>query len=572
MLTCLRITDLAIISTLDVEFGPGLNIVTGETGAGKSILIRALKLMLGGRASADLVRTGASQAIVEAIFELEGHPELQRGLKELLDRDEEELVVRRVVKANGRSRAYINGTLASASQLAQLTRHVVDICSQHEHHRLAEASSHLEFLDGFAGLADEQAQVEACFEAFSAATEALDSATKRLRQRAEREVMLRFQLEELDAVAPVPGEEDDLRGEHDRLANAEELSKLTFDAEQVLVSGDGAVSGQLIGLTHRLTPLTAVDERLGELVKRLESLVVEAEDLGADLGRFHQNVVYDPARLRDIDERLAALRRLQRKYGGGAAELAELRASLRQEMETFDSLETDIEDLETALSEAGETLLKAATVLSKARHAAATTLGGKITRELSDLGMGDARVEVSVAARDERGSLLVEGRAVGRSGIDHVEFQIAPNRGEAPRPLHRVASGGELSRSLLAIKRVLASNGPRGLYVFDEVDTGVGGAIAESIGRKLCEVAHHHQVLCITHQPQIAAYANQHFHVRKAVAEGRTHSAIRRLTREERREELARMMGGVDITDATRSAAEDLLRGAERIVDTPTTV
>jgi DNA repair protein RecN (Recombination protein N) len=567
MLTVLRVRRMAVIEELELSLGPGLNVVTGETGAGKSILIGALKLVLGGRSSTDLVRSGADEAEVEALFDLSGSEPLRARLRDLLGRDEDELVVRRVVPATGRSRAYVNGTLATAAQLTALTEGLVDICSQHEHHTLASASSHLLYLDAFAGLTLTRADVSQAWRAWQECDRALQAVTDRARDRAEREGVLRFQLDEIQSIDPHDGEPAALDEERTRLAHAGRLAEVTSGVEHVLYARDEAISDQLARLCQRLGQVRHLDPRLEQLAERLDSAHTEIEDLARDLGSYARGIVHDPERLRLVDERLVAIRRLERRYGGTLAAVLHHVQSCRAELDALAEIDEEIESLAKARQAAVADVSGRARALSVQRQEAARRLGGAITRELWDLGMGEAEVVVDVASLEGRGGLQVDGASLSAQGMDHVEFLIAPNRGDPPRPLQRIASGGELSRSLLAIKRVLSREGPSGLYVFDEVDTGVGGAVAEVIGRKLHDVASYHQVLCITHQPQIAVYGHRHFHVTKVRGAERTASRVHRLDETSRVEEIARMMGGVEITDRTRSAARELLEQARAASD-----
>jgi DNA repair protein RecN (Recombination protein N) len=564
VLCCLRVRQLAIIDTLDLELGPGLNVVTGETGAGKSILVEALKLVLGGRARADIVRAGAEEAVIEALFDLTQAPDLRARVEASFGRADDELVIRRSLRSEGRSRAWINGNLATAVQLAELTSGLVDICSQHEHHTLGDPSSHLRFLDAFARLEEPRAGVSSAWDRCSRAIGALEDAARQARERLDREAVARFQLDEIAQLDPRSGEVEELEQEHGLLAHADRIAATTRSAELDLYARDGAIVDQLARLHHGLAGLAGVDGSLDELIGRLDAVRTDLEDLARELGRFARGVVADPERLRVVDERLASLRRLERRFGGTLDRVIERRAQLTAELAGWDGLEDRLEALESERQVATEHLVGVARSLSARRHDAARTLGAAITDELQALGMGQARVEVDLSRLDGRapGGVEVGGVRYTATGMDRVELLIAPNKGEPPKPLVRIASGGELSRSLLAIKRVLARHGPAGLYVFDEVDSGVGGGVAEVIGRKLDEVARHHQVLCITHLPQIAVYGDRHLHVRKATDGERTRSEVQLLEGEVRIEELARMMGGVQVTDATRAAAADLLAQA----------
>ena len=566
MLTCIRVRQLAIIDSLELELGPGLNVLTGETGAGKSILVAAIQLIRGDRARADLVRTGAERAEVEALVDLSSSPEGRARVRALTGEADDELVIRRVVQATGRSRAYVNGRLVTAMQLAALTEELVDISSQHEHHSLVDGSTHLDLLDAYAELASLRSEVEGAWGLSREAATALENLATALRERADREAVLRFQLDELATGDPKAGEDDELAAEHDRLAGAEELASATREAEHRLQAGDGAICSELSQLARRMEGLTEIDPQLRPILAQLEGARAELEDAATELGRYTRGIQHDPGRLQEIEDRMGLLRRLCRRYGGTLDHVVAHRQRAEDELARFDDLEQQLEDAEAARDVAFESLTIACRSLSQARGAASANLGTAITRELSALGMGHAQVLVEVARLDRHGGggLEVDGARVTASGMDRVEFLIAPNRGEQPRPLRRIASGGELSRALLAVKCVLAEQGPQGLYVFDEVDTGVGGGVAEVLGRKLQHLSKHHQVLCITHQPQLAVYGDRHVHVRKGIEGERTLSRLVELEGEERVEEIARMLGGVEIGDATRAAARELLEDAAR--------
>jgi len=563
MLTVLRVRNFAIIDEVEVALGPGLNVVTGETGAGKSILVDALHLVLGARARPEVIRAGADQAEVEALFCVDPvrmGPRLEAmGLPA-----EEELLVRRLVLPQGRSRAYVNGHLATASQLALLAQGLVDICSQHEHHTLVDPASHLGHLDDFAALPPVVVQVGRAHAAAAAAVAALDRARAALAERGEREERLRFQLAELDRLAPQPDEEESLRAERERLVHAERLAQAAGGAEHALYSADEAITATLSQLCQELRQASRHDPALAELAGRLDGARLELEEAARDLGAYARAREADPVRLLEVEERMHALRGLARRYGGSVESACRHAEQAREELLALDAVEERVEALEAAVAEALGQARAVAGRLSRERHAHARALGEAISQQLDGLGMGGARVQVEVAPVGEArpGELSLDGARLTPHGIDRAEFLIAPNPGEEPRPLRRVASGGELSRALLALKCVLGGVDPDGLYVFDEVDAGVGGAVAEVIGQKLRGIGQRHQVLCITHLPQIAAYGDRHFRVDKIVAEGRTRSRIVALDEDERREEVARMLGGIRITDASRLAAQALLQAA----------
>ena len=568
MLTLLRVRNFAIIDELEVEFGPGLNVVTGETGAGKSILVAALQLVLGAKGRPEVVRTGAKQAEVEALFDLRRDPSLRERLASIGLEDEAEggeLVVRRVIASGGRARAYVNGRLTPRSQLEAIAAGLADISSQHEHHTLADSRSHLEYLDAFGQLEARRERVAAEYATVLRAQEAFDALSGAERDRLDREDLLRFQVSEIDELAPVPGELDELEAERERLRHVHELASAAGGAEDVLYARDGSLSEELSRVAQQVREAAEIDPRLAPFASQLEESLSTLEDVAADLGRYARDVQVDPERLAEVEERLDRLGRLLRKYGRTLEAVLAHRDQAAEELEALEHHEERLLELERARDAALQAAAALARKLSEARRKAGAELATRISAELSSMGMGGARVVVELAKLDAKsGGLTVDGARLSARGIDRAEFLIAPNKGEQARPLSKVASGGELSRAMLAIKRTLAGLGPAGLYVFDEVDTGVGGAVAEVIGRKLLEVAEHHQVLCITHLPQIAIYGEPHFHVEKRVSGERTYSEIRRLGEDERIEELARMVGGVNITDRTRAAAAEMLEHARR--------
>lgn len=563
MLECLRVRNFAIIDEQEVEFSRGLNVVTGETGAGKSILIGALQLVLGGRSRPETVRTGADAAEVEALFNLSGRPDVRARL-EAADMDAgEELVLRRVVQRGGRSKAYVNGRMTSASQLAELARDLVDISSQHEQHSLLDADSHRSYLDAFGGLGPLCEQLGGLHVQLARTQHALTELSKSTRERLEREDLLRFQVNEISELDPQPGEEEALLAERDRQRHGERLALLSGAGEDALYASDDALCDALSRVAQTIDEAAGMDATLAPLAEQLWGAHAQLEDVARELGSYGRNVSVEPERLAEIEQRIDGLSRLKRKYGD---DLGQVRAHLERaqaELAALDNSEGERKALEDAL-EAG--LAKAGQLaerLSTKRQRAAKKLSAALQAELGALSMPHAVLTVQVAPLPVReGGLRVGDAGLSEHGIDAVEFLMAANQGEAPQPLRRIASGGELSRTMLAIKRVLGSLGPGGLYVFDEVDSGVGGAVADAIGSRIADVAGHHQVICITHLAQIAAFGGTHYHVRKGVERGRTHSHIDRLAETERLEEIARMLGGATVTDTTRAVAREMLSGA----------
>jgi DNA repair protein RecN (Recombination protein N) len=575
MLVQLRVTNLVLIEHLVLDLRSGFNVLTGETGAGKSMIVDALSLVLGGRARADLVRAGTRELEVEALFEI---PPGTRALAKLeasgvpLGPSDDgpdggvALVIRRTVQleADGtsrpRSRAYVNGRLCTAAQLVELAPDLCDIASQHESVSLTDPATHIEYLDAFGKLETTRDALADSVDRLAALVKDLEAVRQAERGRAEREDFIVYQLREIDELGPEPGEETTLEHERARLRHAERLTSATRAAAERLYEGEGAICDELARLSSDLDGAAALDGSLAPLARQIESARSELSDAARALARYAEGIESNPARLAELEERYFRLQKLLRKHGPTTVELLAHRDGLRREIDGLANASGRMAELEGERDKLLERVGKEARTLSHRRREAAEKLADAVGRELGLLGMGRARVVVEVAPTQlGGGSLEVDGARLTRSGIDRVEFLIAPNKGEEPRPMRRIASGGELSRALLALKRVLAEKGPAGLYVFDEVDAGVGGAIAEVIGRSIAEVARHRQVLCVTHLPQIASLSDAHYVVGKTETKGRTHTTVRCLSEQERIEEIARMIGGVKVGDAARRAAEEML-------------
>jgi len=574
VLVSLAVRDFVLIDGLTLELGEGLNVLSGETGAGKSILVDALSLVLGGRARPEVVRTGRDAAEVEALFDLRKSQAARERLvaSGLLDEGDtcDELVVRRSVGAAGRSRAWINGRLVTAAQLAALTRGLCDVSSQHESQTLCDPSTHADLLDAYANLGDKRRALSEIVSALLDVQKEMVEVRAKADALRAREDFLRFQLAEIDELDPKPGEEKELEATRARLRHADRLATATKRAADRLEQDEDNILDALRRVSTDVAHAAELDESLGPHLRSLQSASAELFEVSRALSRYADEVEADPGRLAQLEERLFKLQRTLRKHGPTTEEVLVRRTEIAKELASLDGVDTTLESLANKRRTLLQDAVKKARVLSQARKEAARTLGDKIASELSSLAMGKARIVVEVAnvEADEGPDALtvdLEGGSrarLTRTGIDRVELMIAPNPGEDPRPLRRIASGGELSRSLLAVKRVLARTGPAGIYVFDEVDAGVGGAVAEAIGRKIADVAKHHQVLCITHLPQIAAFADVHFAVEKREEAGRTVSEVRRVEGKARTEEIARMLGGATLTKATRAAADEMIQSA----------
>ncbi|UCH30569.1 MAG: DNA repair protein RecN [Myxococcales bacterium] len=563
MLTCLRVRSFAIIEALEVELDAGLNIVTGETGAGKSILVHALQLVLGARGRPEVVRTDAEAAEVEALFDLSDETETLGALRELGVETDGELLVRRVVSATGRTRAYINGRLATLAQLREVTKGLADISSQHEYHSLADARHHLSYLDAFAEHRPLLEDVGRAYDGVVETAARLEEVVTEERGRIDRVDLLRYQVNEIDSLRDVIENEEELSVERERLRHAEKLGSAAGEAEARLYADDDSICGALSRIASSVEHASGFDPSLGPAAAQVREALVQLEDAASELGRYARNLAYDPARLSALEDQLDRLARIKKKYGETSAEILAHRDRAAAELDSLERYEERLDRSQRDFDEALEHASKLAQELRTKRQAAAAKLSKAISKELASLGMGEAKVTVELASLEGGpDELQVKGARLSATGIDRAELLIAPNRGEEAKPLRKIASGGELSRAMLAIKRVLAGLGPASLYVFDEVDAGIGGAVAEVIGRKIHEVAKHSQVLCITHLPQISAYADAHYRVHKEVVGERTKSDIRLLSDKERLEEIARMLGGVTVTDQARAAAEALLQSA----------
>ncbi len=564
MLVALRIKNFILIDELFIELSPGFNVLTGETGAGKSIVVGALNLVLGGRSSAEQVRPGADEAEIEALFDVRGAERLLAQLDAAGVSRGEELVIRRVVTASGRSRAYLNGRLCTAGELQALAPELADVASQHESVALTDPATHLGYLDRFALLVDQRLALAAEVEQLAEIVTKIRAAREAERGRGEREAFLNYQREAIDALSPRPGEMEELAIERNRLRHAGRLLDLTRRVSARLDQGEDAICDEVARLSRDLSTAAGLDPALEGPARMLDACWNELCDLGREIGRYAERAEADPSRLSEVEERLYRLEGLLRQHGPTLADVLEAKARIDAELSSLAGVESEIAALDDERKKRLAVAAEKARVLSAQRKRAAEKLGAAISAELAEMGMGGARVVVDVAplAGDSK-ELHVEGARLGADGIDRVEFLISPNKGIDPRPLRKIASGGELSRALLALKRSLAEGGPAGLYVFDEVDTGVGGAVAEKIGRSIADVARHHQVLCITHLAPIAAFGDTHFVVSKQDVEGMTRSLVTKLGSKDRVAEVARMLAGAKVTGAALKAAGELIRAAK---------
>lgn len=549
MLRFLAIKRLAVIDAAEVEFDAGFNVLSGETGAGKSILVEAVGLLLGGRASGDLVRTGEDTAIIEAVFEIGA----------------EELLVRREITAQGRSRAFINGELSTAGALKDLANRLLELHGQHEHQTLLDPATHIAALDAYAGLEPLRTQVGEAFAAWQSAKAELTRIEKAVAERDARLELARFQLVELDKAALKEGEDEELSALKQVLSSAERIERLCEESYDLLYEQDSAVLATLGGVWRRVAELASLDAAFQPYLDTRDGIKSQLEDLALHLRRYADGIEASPGRLQQVDDRLALLERLKRRHGGTLAEVAARHQALQAEVAELEHGTDRISAQKARVKDGAVAYLQTATVLSDKRRRAAREFSKALETLLRQLAMDGTRFEVRFAPP------LPEA-AWAADGIDQGEFFLSTNLGEELRPLARIVSGGELSRVMLGIKNLVAakrfgvdaetSRAPGASapgLIFDEVDAGIGGRVADVVGAKLRALGSAFQVLCITHLPQIAAYADTHFLIEKQVEGGRTRTTVRRLTEEGRVEELSRMLGGASVTTQVRASAREML-------------
>jgi DNA repair protein RecN (Recombination protein N) len=564
----LHARNFALLEDVRVEFGPGLNVLTGETGAGKSILLDALGACLGHRVRSDVVRTGATEARVEAVFELSRASEVRAALDAAGIPVEDELLIL-VREVGGRGRAYANGTPVTVGTLREIGSLLVEIHGQHEGQRLLDPRTHLELVDasGDEAMRRLKEEVGEAFARWSALRARLAELDRTERERAHRLDLLRWQVQEIETVRPRPGELEELQGIRTRLVNAGRLAEAAGGAYEALYGEEGAVRfvGRAAALLRQASQW---DPKLRPLVDALEAVQGQLGEAGLELRRYAEEVQADPHQLEEVEARLYTLRVLQRKYGDTVEEVLAYRDRALQEIAHLENLELHRAEVEEDLRSVEEVLARAAAALSAARRRAARGLERSVEEQLRELGMPEARFQVAFEVREdpEGVPVLLPDRGEPRRlqltsrGVDRVEFLFSANPGEPPRPLHRVASGGELSRLMLALRSALAEAHPAPVMVFDEVDAGVGGHLAHVVGTKLASLARGTQVLCVTHLAQIAAQADVHHAIRKITSGGRTRTEVHRVEGEARVEEIARMLAGDPPTEMSRRHAQELLR------------
>ena len=564
MLRSLYIRDYALIEELDVEFDSGLNIITGETGAGKSILIGALKLILGERASADSIRTGGKKAIIEGIFDNTGSPRVQKLLEEYDLEPSQEIILRREITAS-QSRAFINDSPANLHIVREVASHLIDLHGQHEHQLLLRTETHIELLDNFGGLEGLLSRYRKQYSRVNSLIKERDALIAKEKDLQQQKELFGFQVKEIDDVAPEEDEEAKLEVELQVLEHAERLFEVTSSLYEILYEADGAVGDQMVRVRNELQDLARIDPELEQSAQEAESAQIMVTELAKFLQDYNARIEFNSERLESIRSRLGDLENLKRKYGGTLSAVIDYRKEIGLKYDLARDFEGAIATLNEQIIEEQKNLSTLAYQLSTKRRAVAKRINVAIVAELSKLGMGasqfDARIQHKASPAgwvidQENPDVRIEAQS---NGIDIVEFYISTNPGESLKPLTAVASGGEISRIMLALKTTLAKSERMPILVFDEIDTGISGPIARKVGENMKDLARYHQIVAITHLPQIASLGNVHFRVSKSVEDGRTRTQVKRLSGEEHAVQVATLISGDQITQAAMESARELI-------------
>lgn len=562
MLTLLNISNIALIDELTVEFDRGLNLLTGETGSGKSIIVDALGVLIGGRFASDLLKSGRERGSIEGSFTLEGNGALTQLLSDSgIEVDGPEIIIRRELAAGGRNKIFVNHQLATQSLLRELQPYLADIHGQGDQQTLFEPRTHIELLDTFAGVHSLRGEVAAAHRQWSSVRDQLEAHRKEEAEKFQLIDILRFQIDELERAMLAVGEDERLEEERRRLNNVEKLTTICAEGFSLTYEDDDSAITRIRQAARRIDELAEYESRFGEYREGLETARALLEDLAFALRDFADGLEFSPARLEEIENRLAELSRLKRKYGGSIESALEHLARSQDRLRQIERSEERQEELKAELASALKTYLDRARKLHRERVRSAKKFERAVEEGLAEVAMSDARFQVQIATPSESELDSDDNAAAyAPNGIDRVEFYFSANVGETVRPLAKVASGGEASRLMLVLKTVAgASEFPRTI-VFDEIDSGIGGRVSEAVGIKLKKLSESNQVLCVTHQPQIARFADTHLLVRKDAASGRTEIGVEALDRRGRIEEIARMLTGAEITESARRHAREMLK------------
>jgi DNA repair protein RecN (Recombination protein N) len=558
MLNELSIKNFAIIDELHVCFGEGLNVISGETGAGKSIIIGAVSLLLGDRATSDMIRTQADSASVEAIFDIAGNKPLQDKIAAMGFSAGDELLVRRVISHAGKNKAFINGQMATLVNLTAVSELLINICGQHEHQVILNAENHIDILDEFGGCLPVRAQYTEIYNQYQQIRTQIEKLKDLSQRREEKADLFKFQLKEIQDINPQPAEDTALADEKKVLINFQKLSGWAANAYDLLYGEKDSIMVKLKEVQNQVKEIKKIDSNLQISDVDIESSFIALQETVLQLRDYSKNLFFDSERLAAIDERLELLNRLKRKHGGSLENVFRRKREIEEYLKTVFSMDEELEKLTKEEEKVQQNLRQNALKLSQIRGQAAKKLQDAVDKEIHALNMPHASFSVNFKKDADDAAEFF-----GPKGSDEVEFYLTANKGEESRPLNKVASGGELSRIILALKNVLSRTGSVSSIIFDEVDNGIGGAVAEIVGRKLKEVSANHQVVCITHLPQIACFGDKHMYVSKKVVKGRTVTSLEELDSEQKIEEISRMLGGVNVTQKTREHAREMLNGSK---------
>ncbi len=563
MLIDLSIRNFAIIDELTVTFSRGLNVVSGETGAGKSIIINAVNLILGDRAAGDLIRTGCDEAVVEAVFTLPDHNPIHEFLFEKgIDNTAEGLIIRRVISRAGKNRVFINGAQITLATLGEVGEELISISGQHEHQTLLVPDRHIDIIDAYKRLIPMRQEVAAGVKRLKGLLEEFRSHSMSEEEKARRIDFLKFQIAEIEEAKLVAGQEEEHKSERDLLVNAEKLFRSAEEAHELLYGMEGSAAERIGAAVARLKEIAEIDKGLAGQVESLAGALYAVQDAGKEFSAYASRVSFDPGRLEELEARLKLIGSLKKKYGSTVQEVLDFLDRARAEFSGIERGEERIEELKREIDAEKKRTLALALTLSEERAQAGREFAAAVEAEVASLNMTGTRLAVSMKRMEAGPSddLSADGLILTPRGVDKVEFLISPNVGEEPRAMARIASGGELSRILLAIKKTLAATQVIPTLIFDEVDAGIGGATAEVVGKKLKEVSGYQQVICITHLAQIAGFADTHYTVAKSAREGRTVTSMERLSADERVMEIARMLSGEKITETTINHAKEIIQ------------
>lgn len=558
MLLELRIRNFAIIDEVTLSFSKGFNVITGETGTGKSIILNAVYLLLGDRAGEELIRSSEEEAIVEAVFDISNHPAFQERIRDKslrfhLTEEEKTCLIRRVISRSGRGKVFLNENLTTLGMLSEMAETLLSIYGQHEHQSLLRPETHLDILDEFGGLIELREEFQEHFERFVS----LSGEIRKIREQRERALqekeLLTFQVKEIESCRLQTKEEEALKEERKILIHAKKLMDFVDQSRELLYEGEGSVVERIQTILREGKEMVAIDPSLSEVIQNLETSSIQLEEVASSLRDYLKKIELNPMRLEEVEGRLEEIDRLKKKYGQTIEEVLAYKKKAEERLNAFTLNEERLSHLEGMLNSLQGEMIALASKLSWERKRVASDLKKSVQRELGSLGMKKTLFEVQL-----------EAIPLHSKGADRAEFLISPNVGEEVKPLVRIASGGELSRMMLALKKILARVGGQQVLIFDEVDSGIGGAIAEVVGKALKELSKYHQVICVTHLPQIACFADTHHSVRKEIKGKRTVTVVERLEKDAILDEIARMLGGLKVTEKTRAHAKEMLENAKR--------